>query len=145
MAKPTLDTLDQRVQALENRFWVAVVVAAIFGISGAWGFAQLHEAQTKLDKLKDGIAAVNDARDAAINDIKTEAPAVAKEAVTKEAQAQIGRVKYWLDVVFLQAPSHTAQGWRHVVAENCNRANKELATSPDSGECRPEPTSDPNQ
>lgn len=145
MAKPTLETLDQRIQALENRFWVAVVVAAIFGISGAWGFTQLHEAQKQLDELKDGIGKVTRARDAAIQDIKTLAPDIARQAVAQESHAQIERVKYWLNVLFLQAPSHTAQGWRHIVADACSRANSDLGSPPDPAACRPEPTNDPNQ
>jgi hypothetical protein len=144
MAKPTLETLDQRVQALENRFWVAVVVAAIFGISGAWGFTQLHDAQKQLDALKDGIAQVNRARDAAIQDIKTEAPEMAKQAVAHETQAQIGKVKYWVDFMFTQAPlPHTAQNWRYIVADACNREHRDLGNDP--GDCRPEPAPDPNR
>ena len=145
MAKQTIETLDHRIRSLENKFWVAVVVAAIFGVSGAWGFGALRDAQQKLQELDRGIGAVKAARDAAIDDIKTQAPAMARQAVALESQAQIGKVRYWINVLFLQAPSHTAAAWRHVVADACSRANSDLASPPDPAACHPEPTDDPNR
>ena len=143
MPGATIETLDSRVRSLENRFWVAVVVAAIFGVSGAWGFSMLHDAQKQLVVLEDGIGAVRVARDAAIQDIKDHAPTIAKQAVTKEMDGQIGAVKHWVNAIILEAGAGhskpgkgvTAEDWRHTVAGFCLDANPDLENPPHLDAC----------
>ena len=109
-----VEDLQKRVTKLENKFWVAVVVAGIFGFSGAFGFSQLHEAQKVLESLRDGIKAVNDARDKALGeireakiqnlkDINEQAKPLVKGAITQEMTAQIGQVKHWTRNIYSMA------------------------------------------
>jgi hypothetical protein len=98
-------SLEKRVQTLENKLWVAGAVAVIFGVSGAWGFSALHEAQTQLSELQKGVQAVKDARDAALADLKQakenqivdfnrQAKGIAKQAITDEMAAKFFKVPF---------------------------------------------------
>lgn len=128
MPTAVLSDLEKRVQSLENRLWVAVVVAAIFGISGAFGYSMLRSAQKQLAALQDGIGTVQRARDAAVQDItaakvselaefKAEAGPIAKAAAAGEMQDEIGKVKHWTAFVYGKAAEtglpngQGANGW----------------------------------
>lgn|ERR1017187_9719210 len=118
------DNLTSRVQSLENKFWVAVTVAAVFGISGAFGFSMLHDAQKQLTELqqqltelKQGVKAVETARDNAIQALKQEkeaqiadfnrqAKGIAKQAVNGEMGAQLDAVKQWTKYIYEQAKQY---------------------------------------
>lgn len=119
-----LTTLTSRVQSLENEFWVAVTVAAVFGIGGAWGFSMLHDAQRQLTELqnqlaelKRGVQAVETARDNAIQalkqdkeaqvaDFNRQANGIAKQAVNGEMGAQVEVVKHWTQNIYESAKKY---------------------------------------
>ena len=67
----TAKTVEERLQSIESKFKIAIAVAAIFGVTGAFGASELISAQRELTRLKDGISTVQSARDNAIADIKT--------------------------------------------------------------------------
>ncbi len=125
MDHTSIADLDKRVQALENRLRVALAVAAIFGISGAFGFSMLRDAQKQLADLRDGVKVVEQARDTAIRsigqvrdsalqDLKQDEQArisdfngqikpIVQQAVSSEMGAQISGVKRWTAFIYNEA------------------------------------------
>lgn len=120
--------LEQRVQKLENRFWVATAVAIIFGFSGAYGYKELGDAQKQLARLQNGVAAVRQADDEAllelekakqaqIADIQRDARPLVKQAITDQMETEIGKTKYWTAYVYFKAaqigrpPGGGCNGW----------------------------------
>jgi len=128
MRTATSADLEKRVQSLENKFWVAVAVAAIFGISGAFGYSMLLSAQKQLATLQDGVGTVQRASAAAIQDINAaktkqlaefnaEVKPIAKAVVVDEMRDRIGNVKHWIAFVYGKAAEtglpngQGANGW----------------------------------
>lgn len=138
--------IDKRVQNLENKFWVAVTVAVIMGVGGAWGFSLLSSAQTKLGKLqvemaqlRRGIDEIKTTRDAALEQIRQRGDQVAQDMINKmnatvqnsinaEMTRQIGAVRRWTAHVY-QAAVNTgmpryegANGWwqKNLIDSNTN-------------------------
>jgi hypothetical protein len=138
MSDTSIADLEKRVQALENKLWVALAVAAIFGISGAFGFSMLRDAQKQLADLRDGVKVVEQTRDSAIRsigqvrdsalqDLKQDEQArisdfngqikpIVQQAVSSEMGAQISGVKRWTAFIYSEAarvglPGSGANGW----------------------------------
>jgi hypothetical protein len=78
-----MPNLDKRVQRLENIVWVATIVAAIFGLSGAYGYAILLTAKKDIVDLKGSVTKVKEARDQAIRDVRASAPEALKSAMAE--------------------------------------------------------------
>lgn len=108
-------SLEDRVRDLENYVRVAVIVAAVFGVSGAWAAVSLSQAKKHLDELKDGavsikleheqalkelersrvdgLEAIKKTANTELADIQTRAVPLVQGAVTQEIQQQIGVVR----------------------------------------------------
>ena len=139
-----IGSLEKRIQVLENRFWVAGAIAVIFGVSGAWGFSMLHDAQKQLVQLQGGVQTVKDARDAAleslkksketqISDFNQQAKEIAKQAVSGEVGAQLDAVKRWTQNIYEQAnkydisPGSFASGaWQKALIGEYPRVQNQL-------------------
>lgn len=139
-----IQSLEDRVQKLENWIKIAAGVAVIFGISGAWGLSSLQAAQKQLSELQNGIATVQRERDSALSDLKraeaseladirAKAKPLVKEAVSQEIAEEIGSTKKWTAYVFATAaqtglpPGGGASGWwqKALIDQNA-LAQKEL-------------------
>lgn len=152
--KTTSVSLEERVQKLENWLKIAVGVAVVFGISGAWGFSLLQAAQKQLTALQDGIHTVKQQRDEALSDVKAakdagiadlknekaaqlldiqaKAKPLVKDAITQEMAQQIGAARKWTAYVFSTAtgtglPSSGANGyWQKALIDQNALVQKEL-------------------
>ena len=87
-AEPELSGLKTRVQALENKFWVALVVAGIFGLSGAWRLSAITSAKRTVDDLVTKSDSVKIIRDEALRQINQE-----RDDATKQINDQANRRK----------------------------------------------------
>ena len=89
------ESLDDRVAAIQKRlnridaiFWTVAAVAAIFGITGAFGYKLIEEAKTEIKSLQTEIVPLRDFVDNADKFIRD-----AKEEISQETHNQISTIK----------------------------------------------------
>jgi outer membrane murein-binding lipoprotein Lpp len=87
--------LDRRVAALEQKFYIAVGVAAVLGLSGAWGATLLSSAHSQITELEDKVNALRTSAEAvdhkiesAINTIDGAAQRAAASAIAEVEAAR---------------------------------------------------------
>jgi hypothetical protein len=102
-----LADLEKRMTSLETKYSIAVgitvVVAAIFGISGAWGAKLLSDAYKQIGDLRTSVSKTADdftkAKETAIAEVKNSARAALKQEASNQLGLLVSRSEIaWKDI-----------------------------------------------